>query len=398
MTNEITAKSILRRNRRHIDDWFCGSYGLAPYYGCQHACVYCDGRYEKYGFEGEFGKDVNVKKNTIELLKKEIKLVKEPGYVFIGSGITDAYQPIEKKYRLTRRSIETIADHPLLSLHILTKSAFVEDDLELIAQIAKSKRKKAIISFSIAFDNDENRKKFEPGTAEISQRWRIITKAQKMGINTGVYLIPAIPFISDSEEEIRKTYEKCVKHKVDFVLSGGMTLKIGRQKQFYLEFIKKLFPKLYEPTVKLYSNADHYGSPVWQYSKNLYTLFNKLSREYKLKVRIPQHLLKDILPNYYESALMLSHMGEYLRQQGINRKAYAYAGHSIQKWAYEAKKGRTRRKDFNYGVIEKAFLEEVQNGEIMKLPSIGDKIQKMLMEFVETGNIKYYNKLSSYTN
>ncbi|MBU0976660.1 MAG: radical SAM protein [Patescibacteria group bacterium] len=396
MIREIEAKSIFRRNRKHIDDWFCGSYGLAPYYGCQHACVYCDGRYEKYGFEGEFGKDVSVKKNTIELLKKEIRLVKEPGYVFIGSGITDAYQPIEKKYHLTRKSIQIIADHPLLSLHILTKSALVDEDLDLIASIASSKNKKAIISFSIAFDNDTNRKKFEPRTAPIEERWEILAEARKMGINTGVYLIPSIPFISDSEEELRGIYEKCLEYKVDFVLSGGMTLKIGRQKEFYLNFIKQKFPDLYELTVKLYSNADHYGSPVWNYANKLNALFNRLTHECKLRVRIPQDLLKNVIPNYYEVALMLAHLGEYLKQSGLNRKAYVYAGYSLQKWVYEAKKGKTRRKDFNYKVIEKAFEGEVLSGNIKRLPSIGDTIYKMLVEFIRTGSIEYYDQVVSY--
>lgn len=394
MINKIQAKSVLKRNAKHIDDWFCGSYSIAPYYGCQHACVYCDGRYEKYGFEGKFGEDVSIKVNTLELLRKEINKVREPGYTFIGSGITDAYQPIEKKYMLTRHCIELIKDNPMLSLHILTKSALVERDLDLIFEI--SKKRKAIISFSIAFDNEVNKKLFEPRTSPLSERWRILKKARELGINTGVYIIPIVPFISDTKYEIEAIVNKCIESKVDFVMFGGLTLKIGRQKDFYLEFIKNKFPNIYNDTVQIYSNSAFWGEPKRNYSLKLYSEFSRIAAKYKLKIRIPQYLLTNAMPKYYEASLILSHIYAYLQNRNIKRDSYRYASYAIQKWVYEQKKGIFRKKDFNYLDLESKFLELIKSGKIKSLGSIGDTIYSMLLQFAEKGRIDYYVKLVNY--
>ncbi|HEC95623.1 MAG TPA: hypothetical protein ENI50_01200, partial [Euryarchaeota archaeon] len=69
---EIEAKSILRKHKK-IDSWFISHYGMNLYRGCAHNCVYCDGRSEKYNVDGEFGEDVTVKVNAIELLRRELK-------------------------------------------------------------------------------------------------------------------------------------------------------------------------------------------------------------------------------------------------------------------------------------------------------------------------------------
>ena len=69
--SEVEAKSILRKHKR-IDSWFISHYGMNLYRGCLHNCAYCDGRAEKYYVEGEFGKDVVVKTNALEVLNREL--------------------------------------------------------------------------------------------------------------------------------------------------------------------------------------------------------------------------------------------------------------------------------------------------------------------------------------
>ena len=68
---EIEAKSILRKHKK-IDSWFISRYGMNLYRGCTHNCVYCDGRAEGYYVDGEFGEDVVVKTNAIEILRREL--------------------------------------------------------------------------------------------------------------------------------------------------------------------------------------------------------------------------------------------------------------------------------------------------------------------------------------
>ncbi|MBI4648396.1 MAG: hypothetical protein HY738_17885 [Bacteroidia bacterium] len=114
MIKEIHAKSILRKHKR-IDSWFVSRYGMNIYRGCTHNCAYCDGRAEGYYVSGEFGQDVEVKINAIELLEKELapSRKKSPfakGFVMLGGGVSDGYQPIESKYQLITDTPELIED------------------------------------------------------------------------------------------------------------------------------------------------------------------------------------------------------------------------------------------------------------------------------------------------
>ncbi len=88
---EIKAKSILRRHKR-IDSWFVSHYGMNLYRGCIHDCVYCDGRAEGYYVEGEFGKDIKVKVNAIELLRRELNPKRKRksmphSFIMLGGGV-----------------------------------------------------------------------------------------------------------------------------------------------------------------------------------------------------------------------------------------------------------------------------------------------------------------------
>ena len=98
---EIEAKSILRKHKK-IDSWFISRYGMNLYRGCLHNCVYCDGR--SYYVNGEFGKNIAVKINAIEILRRELaSLNHKNGFIMIGGGVGDAYQPAEEKYKLAKK-------------------------------------------------------------------------------------------------------------------------------------------------------------------------------------------------------------------------------------------------------------------------------------------------------
>jgi len=122
--NEIEAKSILRKQKK-IDSWFLSRYGMNLYRGCTHNCVYCDGRAEGYYVEGEFGSDVAVKINALEVLRRELdprrkRTPYKPGYVMVGGGVGDSYQPVEEKYELTRKTLLLLSEKKL-PFQILTK-------------------------------------------------------------------------------------------------------------------------------------------------------------------------------------------------------------------------------------------------------------------------------------
>ena len=144
------AKSLLRRQKR-VDSWFLSRCGMNLYRGCGHDCAYCDGRAENYAVEGEFGAEVEVKVNAVELLRRELAPAPRrrgsapSGFVLLGGGVGDSYQPAEERYGLARRALELLLElgRPV---HVLTKSALVERDLDLLARIHE--RSRAIVSMS----------------------------------------------------------------------------------------------------------------------------------------------------------------------------------------------------------------------------------------------------------
>lgn len=92
-------KHLLRRSRV-VDSFFIGKFSFSPYQACSHGCRYCDGRAERYWVEGVFERDVIVRRNAAEVLAEEVGKLRERGVVFVGSGVSDAYQPPEAEARL----------------------------------------------------------------------------------------------------------------------------------------------------------------------------------------------------------------------------------------------------------------------------------------------------------
>ena len=147
---EIKSKNILSKSQVY-------DYALNPYVGCQHACVYCYAKFMKRftGHKEPWGEFADVKINAPELLAREV-LKKKPGRVWI-SGVCDPYQPLEKKYMLTRRCIEVLVEHGW-AFTIQTKSTLVLRDIEIIKSA-----KDAEAGFTITTMDEKIRKIFEPG-------------------------------------------------------------------------------------------------------------------------------------------------------------------------------------------------------------------------------------------
>ncbi|GAI28860.1 unnamed protein product, partial [marine sediment metagenome] len=225
---EIKAKSILRKYKK-IDSWFISRYGMNLYRGCTHNCIYCDGRAEGYYVDGEFGEDVTVKVNAIKILRRELDPKRKRtsfkgSFVMIGGGVGDSYQPIEEKYQLSRKVLE-LMDEYNFPVHILTKSTLIKRDIDILKKINKKDR--AIVSFSFSSVNDEISAIFEPGVPPPSERLKTLTFFKNEGIACGMFLLPVIPFITDTPELMEETIRKASEVNLDFIIFGGMTLKEG---------------------------------------------------------------------------------------------------------------------------------------------------------------------------
>lgn len=182
---EIMCKSILTKSKLPGCD-----YVINPYSGCLMNCVYCYSRFIKRftGHKEPWGSYVDVKINAVDILEKEIKHAKK-GMVFLSS-ITDAYQPIEKKYKLTRKILEILLEHQF-PVSILTKSALVLRDMDLFKRFND-------ITVGVSISSlDKNIKDFEPIAAPPKERIKILRTLHKNKINTYAHLGPILPGFTD---------------------------------------------------------------------------------------------------------------------------------------------------------------------------------------------------------
>ena len=177
---EIQSKSILSASKIY-------PYVINPYVGCQHACSYCYARYMKKftGHKEPWGTFVDVKLNAVELLQNEI-YKKRKATVWI-SGVCDPYQPLERKYKLTRQCLQLLIREgwPVV---IQTRSPLILRDVDILKEA-----KNLEVGFSITTGDDDVRKLFEPGAPPISERLKALTELHVLGIKTFAMIAPILP-------------------------------------------------------------------------------------------------------------------------------------------------------------------------------------------------------------
>jgi DNA repair photolyase len=252
MIHEVTAKTLLSSARRP-DPWFGIKYTMNLYRGCQHQCIYCDSRSECYQIEN-FA-DVLVKINAIDLLKKELPRKRVKGTIGTGS-MSDPYLPLEATRRLTAQALEVIAAQQF-PVHVLTKSDLVLRDLEILRVIGQLY---AAISFTITTADDELGKKVEPGAPLVSRRFAAMAKLAGASLLTGALLMPVLPFIEDTPENIRTIVKRAKECGASYILAAfGMTLR-DRQRAYYYAQLNRLFPGLRQQYEQQYGNR--YSAPA----------------------------------------------------------------------------------------------------------------------------------------
>jgi DNA repair photolyase len=299
------------------------------YRGCAHNCAYCDGRSEGYYVEGEFGKDVFVKTNAVEVLSCELdprrkRLPYKKSFIVVGGGVGDSYQPIEKKYKLTRRTLELITKFQM-PVHILTKSTLIERDLNILKSINEASR--VIVSFSFSSTSEKMSCFVEPGASSPSDKLKTIERFKNQGITCGIFLLPVIPFLTDSVQLIEDAVSKAKDVGVDFIIFGSMTLKDGRQKDHFINVVNSKYPELAERYKTIYTGSK-WGEATREYSKAITMRFGSIARKYRMPVRIPFPIFKDLLSENDLVVVLLEHIDYLLRLRG-RASSFGYAAYSI---------------------------------------------------------------------
>ncbi|PKN93720.1 MAG: radical SAM protein [Chloroflexi bacterium HGW-Chloroflexi-6] len=253
MTTEILAKTLLS-SAKQPDPWFGIKYTMNLYRGCQHQCIYCDSRSECYQI-ADFA-EIQVKVNALDRLSDEIRRKKVKGTIGTGS-MNDPYMPVEAERRLTRGALQIISAAKF-PVHIITKSDLVTRDVDILQEIS---RVYAAVSFSITSADDALSKKLEPGAPVSSRRFAALKTLSENGITAGLTMMPILPFIEDSDENIRALLRMAGEAGAKYIIPGfGLTLR-DRQREYYYAKLDRLFPGLREQYQRRYGERYSAESP-----------------------------------------------------------------------------------------------------------------------------------------
>lgn len=276
--HEIQAKTMLSHHTRP-DPWFGLKYTFNIYRGCQHRCIYCDSRSACYGIE-DFD-DILVKVNAIERLADELPRKRVRGLVGTGS-MSDPYGPIEAHYGLTRQALELLVRHRY-PLHLITKSDLVLRDVDLLARLADVA---AYVSFTVTTADDDLAAQLEPGAPSPTQRYAAMAALAAAGVTVGVTMMPILPFIEDTVENVTAVVASAMSAGATYVLPGfGMTLR-DRQRDHYYAQLDLLFPGLRRRYEQRYGDRYEAACPN---AGVLQAGFDALVKRHGLQTRVPPY-------------------------------------------------------------------------------------------------------------
>lgn len=263
--HKIQAKSILNADN-----------GMNVYRGCSHGCIYCDSRSDCYQMDHAF-EDIEVKENAPELLEGALRSKRRR--CMIGTGaMCDPYLHLERELEITRRCLEIIAKYGF-GVSILTKSDLIMRDVELLEEINKTAR--AVVQMTLTTADEELCRIIEPNVCTTSRRAEVLSEMKKREIPTVVWFSPLLPYINDTEENVREIVRICAEAGVYGIITFGMglTLRSGDREYYYAQ-LDRHFPGLKRRYIAEYGNAYELPSPN---EARLWTVFNEECRRYGIE-------------------------------------------------------------------------------------------------------------------
>lgn len=282
----IPSKQLLQGRARENTgfSWFGMDYNMNLYKGCSHGCIYCDSRSNCYQIE-QFDM-VRGKERELIILEQELKHKRYKGVVGIGA-MSDTYNPFEKDQQITRGALELLYKYGY-GVGIDTKSTLMLRDIDLLQRI--SKQYPSIVKLTITCADDALGKIIEPFASLSSDRFLALEKLHQAGIYAGILFMPILPFINDTEENVRSIVTKAHQHHAKFIYPAfGLTMRDHQRDYFYYQ-LDQHFPGLRHKYERLYHNTYSCDSPQ---AKHLWLVFQKECKRYGIKYR-----MNDIIKGY----------------------------------------------------------------------------------------------------
>ena len=238
-------------NARGILTGSGGAAGMNIYRGCTHGCIYCDSRSRCYQFTHPF-EDVEVKQNAPELLEAALRSRRKKCMIGTGS-MSDPYMHCEEKLHLTQKCLEVICRYGF-GAAIQTKSDRILRDIDLLDRINRQSR--CIVQITLTTWDDRLCRMIEPNVCTTRRRIEVLAEMRKRGIPTVVWMTPILPFINDTEENIRPILEACAAEGVKGIIcfDMGLTLREG-DREYYYAALDRLFPGMKQKYIERYGGA-----------------------------------------------------------------------------------------------------------------------------------------------
>lgn len=345
-------KNALRKSLL-VNGFNLGKYAFSPYAACSHACTYCDGQAEKYFVEGDFGTDIVIRRNLPDVLDAELAKLREPGIVSIGSGISDPYQPVEAEEHIMERCARLLAKHGYAAT-LLTKSSLILRDIEIWKEVHA--RRGFILMVSLVFNDDTERRVFEPAAASVEERLEVVRQFRAAGIPVCILAMPLLPFIADSDEKAGKLFGTLATLDANCIVPGGLTLRPGRQKDTYLDVIHRHYPHLAFEYERLYRENRASGACVAAYNRDFSKRMARLLAALDIPLGLPHKLYKNLLPKYDEIFVLMEHMEFLYSNRGIAVAALKSARVKYAAWLETEKTAFNRKRSMPYQALEEKLL------------------------------------------
>jgi DNA repair photolyase len=283
-----------------------GFWSINPYIGCAFGCAYCYARYtHRYVMERAasdekmtdvldeaynklppwlaFERNIFVKKNAPEVLSRTLRFGSDKhlkllaGETIVIGTATDPYQPAERRFRITRGILEVLAEHPGLSVTIITKSPLITRDIDLLSRI--NRLSDLSVHISLITLNRELARRIEPRAPTPESRVRALARLREAGIEAGINCMPVLPGITDNPSDLEALVKRVSEAGATYVGACAVRLKAAAKKR-YLPFIEQEFPHLAERYRNTYGTSAYAGE---KYREGLAKFFARICAKYGVR-------------------------------------------------------------------------------------------------------------------
>jgi DNA repair photolyase len=278
------AGPVLSSKMKEVNELFLASYRTGAYGGCEFGCAYCDG----WAFS-----DIPLNSNVYIPVDRPVHLAREisaiPKSEVIGLSLSEPYQPVEKRYRITRRMLQVLAQahRPVI---IITKSPTVCEDISVLKEI--NQKTGAIVAITLVTLEPGLAKLLEAGAPLPEDRLETVVKLRQAGIACGIALIPILPYLTDQKAHLIRMFEKLKTVNPDFVVWDSLWIHQGRHLERINQLVNSYDGSLLDRYSQLYQGANR---PSETYRQQLDQQMLAFCDDYGLAPRIPEHLYEKIL-------------------------------------------------------------------------------------------------------